>query len=55
MLAVTSYSIDWRKCHVCGAIGNGRSPLASARDGTKGISIGVGLPIASVRSPIMLW
>ena len=55
-LAVIEYSIDWRKCHVCcGRIGNGRSPLMICRCGTSGIWIGVGLPIVSVRMPIMLW
>ena len=49
------YSIDWRKCQVCGAIGFGTSPRGSCMSGTNGISTGVGLPMISVRMPIMLW
>src|ERR1700733_11019932 len=54
-LAVNEYSIDWRKCQVCGAIGYGRSARGSCCSGTNGIFSGVGLPIASVRRPIWLW
>src|SRR5688500_4441706 len=54
-LAVSEYSIDCRKCHGCGAIGNGRSAVGSWRSGTKGIVVGGGPPIVSVSRPIWLW
>jgi hypothetical protein len=54
-LVVIEYSIDCRKCHACGAIGFGTSARRSCISGTKGIWIGVGLPIISVRMPIWLW
>src|SRR5690242_10782429 len=53
--AVTEYSIDCRKCHSCGSIGYGRSARGRTSRGTYGIRIGVGLPMVSVRMPIMLW
>ncbi len=53
--AVSEYSTDCRKCHGCGAIGNGRSARGSCWSGTNGIVIGVGLPIVSVSRPIWLW
>ncbi len=53
--AVIEYSIDWRKCQTCGLIGNGKSALMICRSGTNATSIGVGLPMLSVSSPIMLW
>jgi hypothetical protein len=54
-LVESEYSIDWWKCHVCGAIGFGTSARGSCMSGTNGISTGVGLPIISVRIPIWLW
>src|SRR5579862_5922253 len=53
--AVIEYSIDCRKCHVCGGTGNGSSPVGNCRSGTSDTSNGVGLPIVSVSRPIMLW
>ena len=47
--------MELRKCHRCGAMGDTRSPLGSWRLATKGMSMGVGLPMVSVSSPIMLW
>ena len=54
-LADSSYASDWANCHFCGRIGNGVAPLGRSLSGTSGISIGVGFPIVSVNSPIMLW
>ncbi len=55
LFAVSSYAIDCAKCHFWGWMGIGRSPFGSSLSGTSGISIGGGLPMASVSKPIMLW
>jgi hypothetical protein len=49
------YSTDCLNFHSCGAIGYGESRLGICRCGTRGIRIGVGLPIVSVRMAMMLW
>ncbi|MNN45774.1 hypothetical protein D3C81_1601250 [compost metagenome] len=47
--------MDWRKCQVCAATGNGRLLSGNCRSGRNGICIGVGLPVISVSTPNMLW
>src|SRR5262245_34467751 len=47
--------MDWRKCQSCGVTGYIRSWRGSCCRKMSGISCGVGLPIDSVRIPIMLW
>src|SRR5262245_52232658 len=54
-LDVIEYSIDCRMCHSCGLIGIQRFESASCFDATNGMFVGSGLPLVSVRIPIMLW
>jgi hypothetical protein len=55
-LAVIEYSIDWRMCHSAwGLIGSHRFESPIALVVMNGIAIGSGLPMVSVRMPIMLW
>src|SRR3954467_13017373 len=50
------YSMDCRMCQTdCGLIGHQRFESPMALDVTNGMLIGSGLPIVSVRIPIMLW
>ena len=44
----------WRKCHGCGAMGSGRSLMYNCFSGISGISMGVGLPMISVSSAMVL-
>jgi hypothetical protein len=54
-LAVIEYSIDCRMCHsFCGLIGHHIFESGSCLPGRNGMAIGSGLPIVSVRMPIML-